>query len=83
MRGKYSKVALKLNALHQSIFGKASVHVQEYYCIDYIRFWNKVRHFPIQFRVTTSWLLSLAEAFRNDYVAAYSTTILNATEYNE
>ena len=39
--------------------------------------------FPSLFLVSTSWFLILAKAFRNDYVAAYSTALRSATEKNE
>ena len=44
---------------------------------------NKTRFFPSPFLISTSWLLILAEAFRNDHVAACSTALGIATEKNE
>ena len=35
------------------------------------------------FLISTSWFLTLAEAFRNDHVAACSTALRSATERNE
>ena len=43
---------------------------------------NITRFFPSSFLISTSWFLILAEAFRNDYVAASSTSLLSATEKN-
>ena len=36
--------------------------------------------FVSQFFISTSWILILAEAFRNDHVAACSTTLSSASE---
>ena len=44
---------------------------------------NKTRHFSCSFLTSTISRLTLAEAFRNDYVAACSTALRNATEENE
>ena len=44
---------------------------------------NKTRLFPSPFLISTSWFLILAEAFRNDHVAAFSTALRSATEKNE
>ena len=44
---------------------------------------NKTRLFPSPFHVSTSSRLTLAGAFRNDYVAACSTALRSATEENE
>ena len=44
---------------------------------------NKSRLFPSPFHVSTSSRLTLAGAFRNDYIAACSTALLFATEENE
>ena len=44
---------------------------------------NKTRLFPSPFYVYTSSRLTLAEAFRNDYIAVCSTAIRSATEKNE
>ena len=44
---------------------------------------NKTRLFPSPFLISTSWFLILAEAFRNDHVAACSTALRSATEKNE
>ena len=44
---------------------------------------NKTRLFPGLFLIFTSWFLILAEAFRNDHVAAFSTALRGATEKNE
>ena len=44
---------------------------------------NKIRFFAGPFHVSTSSRLTLAGAFRNDYVAACSTALLSATEENE
>ena len=41
---------------------------------------NKTRFFPSPFLFSTSWFLILAEAFRNDHVAACSTALRSATE---
>ena len=43
----------------------------------------KFRLFPSSFHVSTSSRLTLAGAFRNDYVAACSTALRSATEENE
>ena len=44
---------------------------------------NKTRFFPSPFLISTIWFLILAEAFRNDRVAACSTALRSATEKNE
>ena len=44
---------------------------------------NKTRYFHNPFLISTSWFLILAEAFRNDHVAACSTALRSATEKNE
>ena len=44
---------------------------------------NKTRFFPRPFVISTSQFLILAEAIRDDYVAACSTTLRIATEKNE
>ena len=44
---------------------------------------NKTRTFPSPFLISTSSFLILAEAFRNDYVAARSTALRSATEKND
>ena len=44
---------------------------------------NKTRLYPSPFHISTSSRLTLAEAFRNDYVAACSTTFCSASEENE
>ena len=44
---------------------------------------NKTGLFPSPFLISTSWFLILAEAFRNDHVAACSTALRSATEKNE
>ena len=44
---------------------------------------NKTRFFPSPFHVSTSSRLTLAGAFRSDYVAACSTALRSATEENE
>ena len=44
---------------------------------------NKTRFFLSPFLISTSRFLILAEAFRNDYVAACSTTLRSAAEENE
>ena len=44
---------------------------------------DKTRLFVSSFLISTSWFLILAEAFRNDYVAAFSTAIRSVTEKNE
>ena len=41
---------------------------------------NKTRFFPSPFHISTSSCLTLAEAFRNDHVAACSTALRSATE---
>ena len=41
---------------------------------------NKTRFFPSPFHISNSLFLILAEAFRNDYVAAFSTAIRSVTE---
>ena len=43
---------------------------------------NKTRLFPSPFLISTSWFLILADAFRNDHVAACSTAVRSATEKN-
>ena len=45
--------------------------------------WNKTRPFLSPFHVSTSLRLTLAGAFRSDYVAACSTALRSATEENE
>ena len=44
---------------------------------------NKTRIFPSRFLISTSWFFIMADAFRNDHVAACSTVPLSATEKNE
>ena len=44
---------------------------------------NKIRFFLSPFLTSTSWFLILAEAFRNDHVAACSTALCSSTEKNE
>ena len=44
---------------------------------------NKTRLFPNPFHISTSSRLTLAEAFRNNHVAACSTALRSATEKNE
>ena len=44
---------------------------------------NKIRFFPCPFHISTNSRLTLAEAFRNDHVAAFSTALRSATEENE
>ena len=44
---------------------------------------NKTRLFPSPFHVSTSSRLTLAGAFRSDYVAACSTALRSASEENE
>ena len=44
---------------------------------------NKIRLFPGSFLTSTSSRLTLAEALRNDHVAACSTALRSATEENE
>ena len=44
---------------------------------------NKTKLFPNPFHVSTSSRLTLARAFRNDYIAACSTALRSATEENE
>ena len=44
---------------------------------------NNTRLFPSPFHISTSSGLTLAEAFRNDHVAACSTALRSATEKNE
>ena len=44
---------------------------------------NKTRLFPSSFHVSTSSRLTLAGAFRSDYVAACSTALRSATEKNQ
>ena len=44
---------------------------------------NKTRLFPSPFLIFTSRFLILAEAFRNDYVAAFSNALRSTTEKNE
>ena len=44
---------------------------------------NKNRRFPSPWHVSTSSRLTLAGAFRSDYVAACSTALRSATEENE
>ena len=43
---------------------------------------NKTRLFPSPFLISTNRFLILAGAFRNDYVAACSTSLCSATENN-
>ena len=43
----------------------------------------KIRLFPSLFHVSTSSRLTLAGAFRSDYLAACSTALRSATEENE
>ena len=61
------------------------VHVYMWLHIASIKstFGKKIRRSPIPIRISTSARLTLAEAFRNDYVAAYSTALRSATEENE
>ena len=44
---------------------------------------NKTRFFPSPFLSFTDWFLVLAEAFRNDYVAACSIALRSAAQNNE
>ena len=44
---------------------------------------NKTRFFPSPFHVSTRSRFTLAGAFRNDYVAAFSTALRSATEKRE
>ena len=44
---------------------------------------NKTRLFPSLFLISTSWNLTLVEAFRNDHVTTCSTALRSATEENE
>ena len=44
---------------------------------------NKTKLFPSPFHISTSSRFTLAEAFRNDYVGACSTTLRSASEENE
>ena len=44
---------------------------------------NKARFFPSPFHVSTSSRLTLAGAFRNDYLAACSTALRSAIEEND
>ena len=44
---------------------------------------NETRFFPSPFLISTSSRLTLAETFRNDYVAACSTALCSATDENE
>ena len=44
---------------------------------------NKTRLFRSPFHITTSSRLTLAEAFRNDHVAACNTALRSSTEENE
>ena len=44
---------------------------------------NKTRLFLSPFFISTTWFLVMAEAFRNDHVAACSTALRSATEKNE
>ena len=44
---------------------------------------NKTKFFPSPFLISTSRLLILAEAFRNDHVVACSTALRSATERRE
>ena len=44
---------------------------------------NKTGFFPSPFHISTSSRLTLAEAFRNDHVAACSTGLRSATGENE
>ena len=54
-----------------------------YYCIDLIHFWIETRLFPSPFHVFTRSRLTLAGAFRDDYVAACSTALRSTTEEND
>ena len=44
---------------------------------------NKTRLFLSPFPISTSWFLILAEALRNDHIAACSTALRSATEETE
>ena len=44
---------------------------------------NKTNFFPSPFLISTCWFLILAEAFRNDHVAACSSAPRSATEKTE
>ena len=61
--------------------------VRVYMCLHIASFkftaGNKIRFFPSPFLISTSSLFILAEAFRNDDVAACSTGLRSATEMNE
>ena len=45
--------------------------------------WEQTRFFPSPFYVSTSSRLTLAGAFRGDYVAVCSTALRSATEEND
>ena len=61
------------------------VHV--YMCLHIASFkstaWNKFGFFLSLFLISISWFFTLAEAFRNDHVAACSTALRSATDKNE
>ena len=44
---------------------------------------SKARFFPGPFHFSTRWFCILAEAFRNDHVAAFSTALRSAAENYE
>ena len=59
--------------------------VHFYMCLQMIKSTagNKTRLFLSPFFISTSWLLILAKAFRNDQIAVFSTPLRGATEKNE
>ena len=48
-----------------------------------MHFRKETRLFPSPFHVINGWFVILEKVFRNDYVAACSTTLRSATEQNE
>ena len=68
--------------MHQN-HRKSYLHDLKNDCIDSIHFRNETSLFPSPFHVFTSSRLTLAGAFRGDYVAACSTALRSTTEEND
>ena len=76
-----------MSKIHEMKYIKKTdkVHVYMFSQIALTKFTaaNKTRLFLSPLLVSTSWFFILAEAFRNDHVAACCTALRSATEKNE
>ena len=76
-----------MSIIHEKKYNKKMVKVHIYMCLYIASIkstaGNKTRFFPSPFLISTSQFLILAEAFRNDHIAACSTALRSATEENE